>query len=115
MQNFTIETTSSIDLIPGFADLKTPPKTASEGIWIVAMLGVPVVLWSLKELLSIRLSVIKAEAENKIAEDKQELAQRDELVNYLQEQNRILINEIRILRRTMDYSGGIEIKQENKK
>lgn len=115
MQNFTVETTPSIDLIPSFADLKTPPKSAGEGIWVLAMLGVPIVLWGLKELVSVRVSAIKAEAENKIAEDRQELAQRDSLIKHLQEQNNILINEIRILNRTMDYSGSITPSEKMRK
>lgn len=115
MENIIVETTAPTDLIPSFADLKTPPKSAGEGLWLIAMLGIPVVLWSLKELASIRISAIKAETENKIAEDKQELAQRDGLIKHLQEQNNMLINEIMILRRTMDYSGDFAVNQQNKR
>lgn len=95
----------SSHLIPGFSEIKNPPKSASEGVWILLMIAIPVALWGAKELISVRISNLKAEAENKVAEDKQELAQRDGLIKHLQEQNNMLINEIMILRRTMDYSG----------
>lgn len=104
--NAYIETsTPSNNFIPSFSELRSPPKSAVEGIWILSMICVPVMLWGMRELISVRIAAIKAEEENRIAEDKQELAQRDALIKHLQEQNNILLNEIMILRRTMDYSG----------
>lgn len=111
MSNYNnyIEIQSSDNLIPFFSDIKNPPKSAGEGVWILMMIGIPTVVslagWGFKELISARVAAIKAEAENKVAEDKLELAQRDGLIKHLQEQNNMLVNEIMILRRTMDFSG----------
>lgn len=107
--NSYVEIQSSDSLIPSYSDIKNPPKSASEGIWILIMIGIPTVVslagWGFKELVSARVAAIKAEIDNRIAEEKQELAQRERLIKHLQEQNNILLNEIMILRRTMDFSG----------
>lgn len=105
MENIVEVSSPGVEFSPSFSDVRNPPKSVGEGAWIVAMLAVPVILFYARELISVRISAIKAESENKIAEDKQELAQRDALIKHLQEQNNMFINEIMILRRTMDYSG----------
>jgi hypothetical protein len=110
--NSYIETSASTDnLIPSFSELRTPPKTVVEGAWILLVVCVPVALWGMRELISVRIAAIKAETENRMAEDKQELAQRQALIDHLQEQNNMFLNEIMILRRTMDFSGDFTSKR----
>jgi hypothetical protein len=101
------EIPATIDIIPKFSDLAKTPKSGSEGIWIIGAAAIPLVIWSLKEGISGILDAAKQEHKAKLEEQRLELVQRDSLIKHLQEQNNKLINEIFILRRTMDYSGDL--------
>lgn len=108
MNNITIETTSpNIDIIPKFSELSNPPKSSAEALWILTVAFVPIVAWGLKSFIDFQIQSIKDVHSAKMEEDKIELAQRDALINNLQDQNNRLINEVFILRRTMDYSGNL--------
>lgn len=101
------------DTFPEFSQIKTPPKSTVEALWVISMLAFPMILWWGKELIKLNIEALKAQNENKLAEDKQELQQRDALINHLKEQNNVLLNEIMILRRTMDFSGDFSEKKGN--
>ncbi|MFB2881825.1 hypothetical protein [Floridanema aerugineum] len=94
-----------IPQIPSYSDLKDLPISPVHAIWVVSMAAFPMILWGLKAVVDARVENIKAVNQARIEEDKRELAQRDELIKHLQQQNNTLINEIFIMRRTLDYSG----------
>lgn len=108
MNTLTLEETpSSIDIIPKFSELKEAPESSLDAIWILGVSVFPLVLWAIKATISNKLEQIKNEQAVELEEQKIELAQRDSLIKHLQDQNNRLINEIFILRRTMDYSGNL--------
>lgn len=108
MNTLTLEEIpGNVDLIPRFSELKETPKSNLDAVWILGVSVLPLVLWSLKAAISNKLEQIKNEQAVELEEQKIELAQRDSLIKHLQDQNNRLINEIFILRRTMDYSGNL--------
>lgn len=107
MKAVTLEEVNSTDLIPSFSQLKDTPKSGLEAVWILGTAILPLTIWTFKGIISNRLEQAKNERAAELEEQKLELAQRDSLIKHLQEQNNKLINEIFILRRTMDYSGDL--------
>lgn len=104
MKILAIETSPTDNIIPKFSDIKEP-KSATDMISIVAIAFLPLCVWAVRGAISSRWERAKANHDLELEEQKIELAQRDSLIKHLQDQNSKLINEIFILRRTMDYSG----------
>ncbi len=86
------------------------PTNALEAIWIVSMAIFPVCVWGIKSFIDTKIESIREMDRAKLEEFKKELEQRDELIDHIQKQNAILINEIFIMRRTLDFSGELEVK-----
>lgn len=104
------EIPGTYDIIPDFSELRETPKSGLEAVWILGAAALSLTLWTLKGMITNRLEYAKNERAAELEEQKLELVQRDSLIKHLQEQNNKLINEIFILRRTMDYSGDLTNK-----
>ncbi|MFB2833489.1 hypothetical protein [Floridanema evergladense] len=101
--------------IPTYPHLKEMPSSPAQGLWIISMAIFPLVLWGLKSFVDAKIEYMREMNQAKLEEYKRELEQRDELVKHVQDQNAVLLNEIVIMRRTMDFSGELEVKPYVKK
>jgi lipopolysaccharide export LptBFGC system permease protein LptF len=87
---------TNIGVLPSYADLKEPPKSVEAGTWTIFIILFVFFLYNLKEFISVRIDQHKEALKAEIEEKKALLKERQDTIDYYQDLNNRLLNQLAI-------------------